>query len=121
MSDRSTRNASGERRSGTDWARLRSSDDRSIDYTDIPKTTPGFWQRARLRLPARKIPVSIRLDEDVIAWFRERGGRYQTRMNAVLRAYMDHHEQPLEERKPGSTASRKTPVGQPRRRHPRNR
>ncbi|MGH7263609.1 MAG: BrnA antitoxin family protein [Candidatus Rokuibacteriota bacterium] len=44
-----------------------------------------------MRLPPRKIPVSIRLDEDVISWFRERGGRYQTRMNAVLRAYMDSH------------------------------
>ncbi|MGH7266210.1 MAG: BrnA antitoxin family protein, partial [Candidatus Rokuibacteriota bacterium] len=42
-------------------------------------TSSDFWTRARLRLPPRKIPVSIRLDEDVISWFRERGGRYQTR------------------------------------------
>lgn len=89
MSGKSTRNASTDRPSRTDWAQFHAADDRTIDYSDIPATSPEFWARARLRLPPRKIPVSIRLDEDVIGWFREQGSRYQTRMNAVLRAYVE--------------------------------
>jgi uncharacterized protein (DUF4415 family) len=38
--------------------------------------------------PTPKRAVSIRLDEDVLAWFRRSGPRYQTRINAVLRMYV---------------------------------
>jgi hypothetical protein len=44
--------------------------------------------------PSRKVPVSLRIDEDVLAWFKDQGARYQTRMNAVLRAYVDRHVAP---------------------------
>ncbi len=37
-----------------------------------------------------KAPLSLRIDEDVLAWFRAQGRGYQTRMNAALRAYMEH-------------------------------
>jgi uncharacterized protein (DUF4415 family) len=46
---------------------------------------------ARKGLPqsSRKSAISLRLDEEVLSWFRTQGPGYQTRMNAVLRAYMD--------------------------------
>jgi uncharacterized protein (DUF4415 family) len=39
--------------------------------------------------PVRKQAVSLRIDEDVLDWFRQSGPRYQSRMNAVLRSYMN--------------------------------
>jgi uncharacterized protein (DUF4415 family) len=48
-----------------------------------------FWDSAELVEPVRKQAVSLRIDEDVLAWFRQNGPRYQSRMNAVLRSYMN--------------------------------
>jgi len=47
-----------------------------------------FWDEAEIVVPTAKRAVSIRLDEDVLEWFRRSGPRYQTRMNAVLRMYV---------------------------------
>jgi uncharacterized protein (DUF4415 family) len=48
-----------------------------------------FWDAAELVEPVRKQAVSLRIDEDVLNWFRQCGPRYQSRMNAVLRSYMN--------------------------------
>lgn len=48
-----------------------------------------FWQGARVVTPVTKQAISIRLDEDVIDWFRATGPKYQTRINAVLRSYVE--------------------------------
>ena len=48
-----------------------------------------FWQGARVVTPVTKQPISIRLDEDLIDWFRATGPKYQTRINAVLRSYVE--------------------------------
>ena len=48
-------------------------------------------------LPAAKVPISLRVDADVLAFFREAGPRYQSRMNAVLRAYMERMGKPAPE------------------------
>lgn len=55
------------------------------EYANLPD---DFWEGAKLVIPPPKQPVSIRVDEDVLEWFRNQGPRYQTRMNAVLRSYM---------------------------------
>jgi uncharacterized protein (DUF4415 family) len=47
-----------------------------------------FWDQADLVVPVAKRAISLRVDEDVLEWFRGLGPRYQTRMNAVLRTYM---------------------------------
>lgn len=62
--------------------------DKAIDYSDIPQLSDDFFRTARLLMPQSKRPVAIRLDEDVIAWFQKQGAGYQSRINAVLRAYM---------------------------------
>lgn len=62
--------------------------DEEIDFSDIPETTPAFWANARMVLP-QKERITIRLDDDVLDFFRSQGRGYQTRINAVLRTYME--------------------------------
>jgi uncharacterized protein (DUF4415 family) len=69
--------------------------DDDIDFSDIPEIAPEQFARALVRkglkpLP-RKTQLTLRLDDDVVEWFRARGRGYQTLMNAVLRAYKDAH------------------------------
>lgn len=75
----------------TDWERLRKMTDEEIEATAAsdPDAVPvGLdWSDAELVIP-KKQPVSIRLDEDVLTYFRETGPRYQTRINKVLRSYV---------------------------------
>ena len=67
---------------------------RGMSEAEIARTSPpeldlpdDFWDDAELVAP-RKEAISLRVDEDVLEWFRSRGPRYQTRMNAVLRSYV---------------------------------
>ena len=55
------------------------------ELADLPE---DFWDDARVVDPPTKEAISLRVDRDVLAWFRAGGPRYQTRMNAVLRSYM---------------------------------
>lgn len=55
------------------------------ELADLPE---DFWDEAELVVPVTKRAISLRVDEDVLQWFRALGPRYQTRMNAVLRTYM---------------------------------
>lgn len=69
---------------------------RTLGESEIRETSPeeladlpaDFWDGAELVLPVAKRPISLRVDEDVLEWFRSLGPGYQTRMNAVLRSYM---------------------------------
>ena len=54
-------------------------------------TDAAFWKSAQLVLPTPKEAVTMRLDADLLRWFRRERG-YQTRINAILRAYMQAHE-----------------------------
>ena len=58
---------------------------------DNPPASDAWLAAARVVTPPEKRPVSLRLDADVLAWFRAQGEGYQTRMNAVLRAFYEHH------------------------------
>ncbi len=72
---------SGRRRPGSRNAGERRTSRREVQ-ADI-------WRSAAVIVPLRKQAISLRVDEDVLAWFKARGPRYQSRMNAVLRSYMD--------------------------------
>jgi uncharacterized protein (DUF4415 family) len=63
--------------------------DGEIDYNDIPALDEEFWQNAELVLPPTKERITLRLDREVLAYFRRSGSGYQTRINAVLRAYVE--------------------------------
>ena len=77
-----------KKKSGTDWDFLAADLDDGIDFSDIPKLGAEFWKRAAVRMPEKKDSVTLRVDHDVLQWFRGFEGGYQTRMNAILRAYM---------------------------------
>ena len=77
--------------SGTDWERLNAMSDEDIDTSDIPELDDNFFQQAELHLPVKK-PVTIRLDADVLEWFKGLGQGYQTRINNLLRKYMETHQ-----------------------------
>ncbi|HTM63101.1 MAG TPA: BrnA antitoxin family protein [Gammaproteobacteria bacterium] len=77
--------------SRTNLKKLRNKNDRDIDYSDIPATTKEFWKVAEAFMPQNKIHISLRLDEDIVDYFKEDGDGYQSRINAVLKAYMLAH------------------------------
>jgi uncharacterized protein (DUF4415 family) len=80
-----------KKKSQTDWKHLASQDDAKIDFSDIPRLGADFWKSAKLRMPEKKDSVTIRLDHDVLNWFKKMGKGYQTRINAVLRTYVESH------------------------------
>jgi uncharacterized protein (DUF4415 family) len=55
---------------------------------ELPELPARFWEDAEVVMPEAKVPISLRVDRDVLDWFRDEGPRYQSRMNAVLRSYM---------------------------------
>lgn len=78
--------------SKTDWQRMADPTDYKIDTSEIPELDDAFFQRAELRVPA-KHPVTLRIDEDVLVWFKAQGKGYQTRINKLLRQYMESQTQ----------------------------
>ena len=77
----------------TNWKRLRSLSDREIRNAiekdpEARPTDASFWKKAKVVLPQPKQTITMRLDADLLIWLRRQKG-YQTRINAVLRTYMD--------------------------------
>jgi uncharacterized protein (DUF4415 family) len=69
---------------------LRELRDEDIDLSDIPEQTGGGWRRVSELIPAEnKQQITLRLDADVIGFFRATGRRYQSRINAALREYVN--------------------------------
>ena len=75
----------------TDWEALRREEAAGIDPKPDPDEGEIDWSRMQVTLPRPKQPVSVRLDADVIDYFKAQGKGYQTRINAVLRSYMLAH------------------------------
>ena len=72
---------------------LRALKDREIDYSDIPSQRGVKWTRPGALVPVgNKKQITVRLDADVLEFFRKTGSRYQSRINAALREYMKAHE-----------------------------
>ena len=82
---------STQKKSGTDWAKLRRMKDEDIDFSNIPPIDRSMFKKMVIRMPEKKSALSIRLDPGVVAWFRKQGRGYQTRINAVLRSYVEVH------------------------------
>ena len=74
--------------SKTDWKRLSGMSDKQIDTSDIAELDDAFFRDAQLKVPSKQ-PVTLRLDADVLAFFKEEGQGYQTRINQLLRRYME--------------------------------
>ena len=80
------------RKSRTDFNRIDKLEDKDIDFSDSPEITPEMFAttivRKGLKLVPQKSQITLRMDTDVLEWFKTQGKGYQTRMNALLRAYM---------------------------------
>ena len=79
----------------TDWRRLQQMSDEEVHAAvaadpDARPTDEEFWKTARVVMPQPKKTLTMRLDADLLDWFRRQRG-YQTRINAILRAYMNAH------------------------------
>jgi uncharacterized protein (DUF4415 family) len=90
------RKLGSKRRGKTDLKRLRAMTEAEIDAAarsdpDAQPTTMEDWKDAVLVFPGGKGLLSLRIDNDIVKWFKSKGPGYQTRMNAVLRSYMDAH------------------------------
>jgi uncharacterized protein (DUF4415 family) len=71
------------------WESVGDLRDDEIDLSDIPEQTGKIWRRVADLVPAEnKQQITLRLDADVIAFFRSTGRRYQSRINAALREYV---------------------------------
>jgi uncharacterized protein (DUF4415 family) len=70
--------------------------DADIDFSETPEVTPEMFARAILRRNFKPIPrkkqLTLRIDSDVVDWYKSQGSGYQTRINALLRAYMNEHQ-----------------------------
>jgi len=73
----------------TDWDKVDRLSDKEIDTSDISSLDKEFFKSAKLYMPTRKQSITVRLDSDVLKWYREQGKGYQTKINAILRTYMD--------------------------------
>jgi len=90
MKGKTTQTTSRSRSKGaTDFKRLRAMRDSEIDFSEIPKLGKSFWATAKLTLPEPKDRLTIRVDHDVVQWLKKYGKGYQTRINAILRSYME--------------------------------
>ena len=69
----------------------RGKDKTRADAPEGPKEDSKFWNRARVVVPPGKTSVHLRVDSDVLEWFKKQGDGHLTRMNAVLRSYVDAH------------------------------
>ena len=65
--------------------------DEDIDFSDIRPVDRSLLKKMVIRMPEKKAALSIRLDPGVVAWFKKQGRGYQTRINAVLRSYVEAH------------------------------
>jgi uncharacterized protein (DUF4415 family) len=91
------RRASTSLKSLTRLSKVRKTIDSDIVRdADAPPWTPEMFARAVARKGLKPVPkkalLSLRIDSDVIEWFRKQGAGYQSRMNALLRAYMEAHK-----------------------------
>jgi uncharacterized protein (DUF4415 family) len=86
-------------RSRTDWARLDAMTDEEVEASiandpDWTEFKDVDWSDAVLIIPPKKQAISIRVDEDVLNFFKKEGDGYQRRINAVLRSYMQQKTKP---------------------------
>lgn len=80
----------------TDYKRLAAMTDKDIDFSDNPEVPAEMFARGIVRRGlkplVRKKQLTLRVDSDVVDWYKKQGPGYQTRINSLLRAYMTEHQ-----------------------------
>ena len=77
-----------KKESKTDWNRINGMKEEEIDLTDSPELDAAFFQEA-IPWPTHKKQITLRLDPEVLEFFKAQGRGYQTAMNKVLRRYVE--------------------------------
>ena len=75
----------------SDLTRLDKMNDEDIDYSEIREFDEAFLRSVEMKVSPGKKPVALRLDADVLEWMKAQGKGYQSRINAILRAYYEAH------------------------------
>ncbi len=76
----------------TDWQRIDALTDKEVEASIDHEDEGHFdWSKVEVGMPTGKQQLTVRFDLDVVDWFRAQGSGYQTRMNQVLRSYVDAH------------------------------
>ena len=75
-------------KSKTDWERIDAMTDEELDYSDNPPLDEDFFSEA-ITWRGNKQQITLRLDQDVLDFYRKQGKGYQTMINSVLRKYME--------------------------------
>ncbi len=81
--------------SQTDWEKVKNMKDEEIDLSESPEVPIEMFAkgivRRGLKTPVGKAQITLRIDNDVLEFYRKQGRGYQTKINALLRAYMEEH------------------------------
>jgi uncharacterized protein (DUF4415 family) len=72
----------------SDLKKLDKMTDEDIDYSDIPPLDESFFKKEIVALPQKKDSITLRIDHDVLEFFKHQGRGYQTLINAVLKTYV---------------------------------
>lgn len=75
----------------SDLKRIDKMKDSDIDYSDIAPLDDTFFSKATIELPKPKDSLTLRIDHEVLEWFKKQGRGYQTKINAILKAYVKNH------------------------------
>ena len=67
--------------------------DEEINTSDIPPLDEAFFANARLRMPEKKVSITLDVDADVLDWFKAQGEEFQMRINAALKIYAEAHKE----------------------------
>jgi uncharacterized protein (DUF4415 family) len=78
--------------SKTDWAKVDALTDQTIDASEVPPLGDAFFAKAKLRMPSNLVPVTLQVDSDVLAWFRQTGPGWEDRVRAALRIYAEAYQ-----------------------------
>ena len=89
-------NENSLRKSETDWARIDAMTDEDIDFSDCPEITDEMWEnnivRKKFNLAGNTSQETLAIDRDIIEFFKSQERDYQTKINQLLRAYMETHQ-----------------------------
>ena len=82
--------------SQTNWEKIDAMEDKDINLSELSEVSPEKFARAIVRKGlkpiAKKTQITLRIDTDVLNWFKAQGQRYQTNINALLKAYKDANQ-----------------------------
>ena len=84
--------SSMNKQSETDWKRVEEMADEEIDTSAIPPLDDSFFAKATLRMP-KQVSITMRVDADLMDWFKSQGEEYESLINSALRNYVEQHKE----------------------------